>query len=1187
MKRCLPARIAVLFFAVASIQAAASPLSRGVVPLVPTTDLPPWPETPFRGKDIAGNSYALSYRDDYDYARADVQLEFEPNQGLVYTGHLSAADLKPNFAYQMKLAGKPEAVWGDDGDDVTNERLGYAGRWWRVQPNPGNSTDAEYAAHKDDPGWIFEGYLIFGYFVTNRFGAADADFALNSSYHVLWWETQRTRQACDGPIVAATVVGEEEDEAYDIDTGPTDVGVYAEIERLCEGGTELPQGLYDCRFVLTEESFHQSGPADLGWVGVNGDTFRKDGGPFYYAGANCYYLMVYSAADSLRVYVDEVFADAKAMGLTVIRTWAFNDGASQWNALQTSPGVYDERVFRGLDYVLHKASESGIHLVLPFVNNWNDYGGMNQYVTWRGGGSHDQFYTDANCRQWYKDHIAAVLNRVNTYNGRTYKNDPTVLAWELANEPCATSGPSGDLLQGWIEEMASYVKGLDPQHLLTIGHIGYYGPSGPRANPKTWMDTQGVDFIRNHQPSEIDFACFHDIADGWNMTYQQSMDWTRNHIDDTDLLLGKPVVQEEMAKMRPIADRDARYQGWYDELYAQASAGDAAGGSSFWILYHNAYPDYDNYGVYYPTDASTAAIIASEAGKMRALSDPDACEGNWLSVLACDTLRFELASGEAPVFGPVSIENLTLAYTDDYAKNGDDLRLTAVVTHDPPLEASDITADFSQLLLGGGGAVPAETYDGTVAVWSAALQDVSLASDGKKRVTVTAVGGRGASSERDSILVDNTAPLPVRALRAEPHHERVSLSWQGAGALDVNYRGVLVRYDAVGDYPEYEAAESYPDVPSAGKEALDVTGAVTGGDHAVAERDVYYYTAFAYDWAGNYGPAADTAEDRSTNYWLGDMHDPYNGLVDFDDISDLSGTYWLSSGNAEFIAECDIAPTDDHTAAGVPEPDGVVDFEDLMVVSLNYDLVGPTTKREPIVLASAAAPLPLALRLEREPAGEPATEEAAYRVVVEGNRDGIRGASLLIAYDPEVLAFASASRGAGLDAGVFFRAGPGSAGEVRLDLALLGAGRVIRGDGDLAIIHFRVKETGPGAVRLREADLRDAGNKSLVVDALHPASEAVGPVPAETRIVGAWPNPFNPVTSIRYELHTAERVLLHVYDPEGRAVRTLEDGSKAAGRHSAIWDGRDDRGREAASGIYFVRMAAGTNRETVKIVLLR
>ena len=74
------------------------------------------------------------------------------------------------------------------------------------------------------------------------------------------------------------------------------------------------------------------------------NQFVVDGQPFYVNGFNTYWLMIFAADQSTRGKVTEVFKQAASVGLTVCRTWAFNDG--QWRALQKSPSVYDEEVFK-------------------------------------------------------------------------------------------------------------------------------------------------------------------------------------------------------------------------------------------------------------------------------------------------------------------------------------------------------------------------------------------------------------------------------------------------------------------------------------------------------------------------------------------------------------------------------------------------------------------------------------------------------------------------------------------------------------------------------------------------------------------------------------------------------------------------------------------------------------------------
>ncbi|MSS73884.1 MAG: T9SS type A sorting domain-containing protein [Candidatus Latescibacteria bacterium] len=84
-----------------------------------------------------------------------------------------------------------------------------------------------------------------------------------------------------------------------------------------------------------------------------------------------------------------------------------------------------------------------------------------------------------------------------------------------------------------------------------------------------------------------------------------------------------------------------------------------------------------------------------------------------------------------------------------------------------------------------------------------------------------------------------------------------------------------------------------------------------------------------------------------------------------------------------------------------------------------------------------------------------------------------------------------------------------------------------------------------------------------------------------------YPNPFNPETAIRYELPRATNVRMTIYNAQGQAVRTLVDGPRPAGAQAVRWDGRDDRGRGVASGIYYYRLEAAGFSETQKMLLLK
>ncbi len=84
-----------------------------------------------------------------------------------------------------------------------------------------------------------------------------------------------------------------------------------------------------------------------------------------------------------------------------------------------------------------------------------------------------------------------------------------------------------------------------------------------------------------------------------------------------------------------------------------------------------------------------------------------------------------------------------------------------------------------------------------------------------------------------------------------------------------------------------------------------------------------------------------------------------------------------------------------------------------------------------------------------------------------------------------------------------------------------------------------------------------------------------------------YPNPFNPETVIPFDLPSAGLTRSSVYNLVGQEIAVLMDDHRVAGRHTVRWNGRNDLGRTASSGIYFVRMVAGTKRAIRKVVLMK
>ena len=94
-------------------------------------------------------------------------------------------------------------------------------------------------------------------------------------------------------------------------------------------------------------------------------------------------------------------------------------------------------------------------------------------------------------------------------------------------------------------------------------------------------------------------------------------------------------------------------------------------------------------------------------------------------------------------------------------------------------------------------------------------------------------------------------------------------------------------------------------------------------------------------------------------------------------------------------------------------------------------------------------------------------------------------------------------------------------------------------------------------------------------------------LPIVTELLGNFPNPFNPETTIRFNVAVESIVSIDIYNIRGQRVKSLLDGFYERGSHTVVWDGRDDNGRELGSGMYFYRMIAGDVMETRRMVLLK
>jgi len=210
-----------------------------------------------------------------------------------------------------------------------------------------------------------------------------------------------------------------------------------------------------------------------GFVTRSGSRLMLNGKPFRFAGANLdnvnlasdRFSLIVSITGKIDAYypskfaIDNAFETLRKMGGTVARVYSAGTQGSPL-AIEPSLGVFNEEALKQLDYVIKSAGDHGVRLDLVLVSQQDYYvGGRDVFSHWRDGVS----FFDEPVVSDFEQFIRAVLTRVNSYTGVAYKDDPVIFAWENDNE-------ISDPPITWDNRICSYIKKLDPNHLVINGN---------------------------------------------------------------------------------------------------------------------------------------------------------------------------------------------------------------------------------------------------------------------------------------------------------------------------------------------------------------------------------------------------------------------------------------------------------------------------------------------------------------------------------------------------------------------------------------------------------------------------------------------------------------------------------------------------------------------------------------------
>lgn len=408
----------------------------------------------------------------------------------------------------------------------------------------------------------------------------------------------------------------------------------------------------------------------------NGKFFFKNK-PYYYLGTNFWYgpHLASPGKNGNQERLIRELDHLKKIGVDNLRIMVGSEGAnySKWRVtptLQTQAGTYNSDLLQGLDFLLDEMKTRNMVAVLCFTNFWLWSGGFAQYLQWANGKkmikhppelgtdwdtfeeANSEFYSSHKAREMLNDFIEKIVTRTNSCNRIAYKLDPTIQAWQLANEPRGHHYTE-DFID-WVKNTSSFIRSLDSNHLISVGSEGI---------SYTHPDKMKPVYEEIHKHSDIDYLTFHLWIQNWEWyqpnqaesSFPKALEKAKNYLSEHIELarkLNKPLVLEEFGiardqeSLKPetsIKFRDQYYQWIFNKVFQAAQNGTSFAGSNFWAWGGEGRPHpkgsftfwksgedwigdppHEQQGWYsiFNNDNSTLEIIKNFSHKMRGLCKP-------------------------------------------------------------------------------------------------------------------------------------------------------------------------------------------------------------------------------------------------------------------------------------------------------------------------------------------------------------------------------------------------------------------------------------------------------------------------------------------------------------------------------------------------------------------------------------
>lgn len=405
--------------------------------------------------------------------------------------------------------------------------------------------------------------------------------------------------------------------------------------------------------------------AQTDFVQVKDGHFVRHGEPYYYVGTNFWYgaILGSEGQGGDRKRLCRELDKMKSLGIDNLRILVGSDGKRGVKTkveptLQEAPGVYNDTILAGLDYLLMQMEKRKMVAVLYLNNSWEWSGGYGYYLEQAGLGQAprpneagysafmqfvSQYASCEKAHQLFYDYVRFIIGRTNRYTHRRYVDDPAIMSWQIGNEPRAFSKEALPAFERWLAEASSLIRSLDSNHLISIGSEGSWGCENDIACYERICADKNVDYCNIHLwPYNWSWARKEHLVEDLGVSCKNTKEYIDAHLS-VCARIGKPLVMEEFGYPRDgfsftpgssTQGRDGYYQYVFGLVADNAEKGGYFAGCNFWGWGGYAQPKHEQWQVgddytgdpaqeaqglnsVFVKDASTLKVVRSQVKRMK------------------------------------------------------------------------------------------------------------------------------------------------------------------------------------------------------------------------------------------------------------------------------------------------------------------------------------------------------------------------------------------------------------------------------------------------------------------------------------------------------------------------------------------------------------------------------------------